>query len=660
MKKLLLSGIALAAALSAGAAHLGPDDALRNALASDVMKVKGLQSAYALSYTAARDGAYAFNNADGGFIVVSAESDDVAPLLGYSANGRIDAENMAPAMKWWLDLLAVSPRRVTVTSRASRAEIKPMLKTEWGQDKPYNQLCPKQSLKLTPTGCMATAAAQIMKYWNYPAKGTGSVTYTWNDGKKDLSFDFDKTPFEWDLMLDNYTAPGVNATKEQINAVATLMYGVGCAFRMQYNYAGSGADDFVSAAGLINNLNYDKSLIVANRDTYELDEWITLIYDELAKGHPILYTGTGAVGGHAFVCDGYLGSGNAEMFHINWGWDGMSDGYFQLNALSPDLLGTGGGGGDFNYVQSAFINMMPARPGSDYIPYFIAMGRFAPGRASYSRSSAVTLQPINTSPIYYSKGVANFSPIDFTINLGVKLTSGNEVKYIEDSEPVTIPSTYMASFVRVSGVDFPTSGTWNVGLAVKYNGKWYDVRNELINYNSITAECSADKITFTTTDMSQTIEVSSFKANDGVIYTDGPSTFSYTITAKNAPYSDTLIPVLVKSSSIYAQGQPKQIDLATDETKTVEWNTVFMTSDGKQIAAGSYSICLLNPGGFIMSSMSKITATSRNAIETVSVDDIEGDATYYDLNGVKVANPVSGGVYIMTRPLRPAVKVVIR
>ncbi|MDE6109491.1 MAG: C10 family peptidase, partial [Muribaculaceae bacterium] len=319
-------------------------------------------------------GVYVFAKENKGFMVVSAD-DQATALLGYVDKGNFDAATMAPGLKYWLGEYArqiafarenglgeAAPR----LARAARAEIEPMLKTLWDQGAPYNDSVPAISGTKAPTGCVATAAAQVMKYHNFPAEGTGKFKYDARVGTQtvELSVDVAGTPLQWDLMLDEY---GAGATAAQKSAVATLMKLIGYGVEMSYNLAGSGAQTWKVSKILAENFGYDKSIQYLARECYTQTQWEDMLYDQLKNVGPVLYDGTTIdQEGHAFVFDGYREDEEGNVFfHVNWGWGGMSNGYFAVGALDPSAMGTGGAasGLGFNYDQNATINAMPDKGG---------------------------------------------------------------------------------------------------------------------------------------------------------------------------------------------------------------------------------------------------------------------------------------------------------
>lgn len=308
---------------------------------------------------------------DGGYLVLSAD-DNAVPLLGYSDSGSFSTDRIPPQMQWWLDEYAAqieyARRNGTSTDgaaqqlsfKAQKQAIEPMLKTKWDQVAPYNLQCPLEGTERTWTGCAATSIAQVMKYFEYPVKGTGSITYAIESLEKKVTLDFSKEKFDWDNMLDTYIEGEYDQT--QADAVAYLMKACGYAVKMQYSLDASGALALNFRNGLVKYFDYDPNTLYALRSYYSTTQWNEMIYENLKNVGPVVYGGGSALGGgHSFVCDGYDGNG---LFHFNWGWSGISDGYFTLEALNPGSLGIGGGtGGGYNFTQDALIGLQPNKGG---------------------------------------------------------------------------------------------------------------------------------------------------------------------------------------------------------------------------------------------------------------------------------------------------------
>lgn len=309
---------------------------------------------------------YVFSGSDGN-LVLSAD-DEVAPLLGYGIKIG-EGGDFALAFKSWLNTISdeiAYVRQGKAEARFSRTRagdfspIAPLCKTTWSQDEPYYNSCPisKESEDHCYTGCVATAMAQVMKYHKWPEVGEGSISYKWISNNSTLHFNFSENSFDWSNMLDSYADEYTDA---EADAVAFLMKSCGYSVEMNYSTSGSGALSQRIAPALGNNFKYDKSKIrYVMRDYCSEDEWETMIYNSLKNYGPVILDGQSNDGGHSFVCDGYDGDG---YFHINWGWGGVSDGYFLLSALDPFDQGIGGSGDNsgFNFMQDAIINITPAK-----------------------------------------------------------------------------------------------------------------------------------------------------------------------------------------------------------------------------------------------------------------------------------------------------------
>lgn len=362
MKK-LFTLLLLAGSMGAMAAPVSPETALERITRHK--KVRAMENTSTLQLAdireaEGRNAVYLFTNADG-FVVTSA--DDAAPaVLGYGYGTLADENGQLPDnFSYFMDFLA---KRVAMAAdgkgnvriqRPSRKAIAPLCKTKWNQGSPYYDKCPTLYNKRGVTGCVATSMAQLLKYHEYPAKGKGSKTYYWEKGRKNLTFDYEATPFDWSNMLDTYKSnssdPAVSRT-----AVATLMSACGVAVEMMYSYDASGAYTPNIAKALVEIFDYSDAVRFVHRDTYSLYDWEEMMYNSLANYGPICYGGQAEAGGHSFICDGYDKDG---LFHINWGWGGTSDGYFMLDILDPQNQGIGGTDMDFNSGQDAVINAIP-------------------------------------------------------------------------------------------------------------------------------------------------------------------------------------------------------------------------------------------------------------------------------------------------------------
>lgn len=287
---------------------------------------------------------YVFNNqTNGGFVVVAGD-DRANAVLAVTGQGSFDPALLHPGMQWWLHEAEASMARLMADNNSQRTmviraeglatSIEPLLSTQWGQGAPYNHLCPEDPAHdgQSVTGCTATALAQILNYHHYPEQGSGTVAYTTSTHGISISADLSTFTFDWANMADNYSSG--STTVAQQTAVAQLMYACGVACKMDYCTLGSGSSALPKI--LETNFGIDKACTAHEREYFTTNEWNEIVMTELNANRPVLYSGASLYGGHAFVCDGY----NADnLYHINWGWDGFCDGYFDLITLDADRNG---------------------------------------------------------------------------------------------------------------------------------------------------------------------------------------------------------------------------------------------------------------------------------------------------------------------------------
>lgn len=312
---------------------------------------------------------YAFN-LEQGYVIVSGD-DEMTELVGYAENGFFDAENVPPQMQLWLNgyaeyVAAVqsgkAKARKILLSDSPSVVVEPLVTTKWNQDAPFNNFAPEytddnNNTQRCATGCAATAMAQIMKFHNWPEQGVGHYSYE-HQSFGTISSNFSEHVYDWTNMIDRYN--NGEYSNVQADAVALLMKDCGVSLNMNYGPV-SGASIYSYTPAFKNYFRYSSRTV--NRSGCETAEFTKIITDELQEGRPIIYCGTGEDGGHAFVVDGY---DTNYFLHVNWGWGGYSDGYFDMNYMDPTGLGIGGGSGAFKWNQGIVL----ARPLKDGVePY---------------------------------------------------------------------------------------------------------------------------------------------------------------------------------------------------------------------------------------------------------------------------------------------------
>ena len=380
MKKFLLSLCCLVYAFIVYAGPVSEKQAL--AKASQFMSGKS----FVLSKTSenvkkgpSRSTPYYVFNAEGnaGFVIVSGD-DRTKPILGYSENGAFKENELPENVQWWLNYYAkaissledypaeVGCKSVTATARSTVA---PLIKTQWDQDSPYNDLCYFDRLGQCLTGCAATAMAQVVNFYKYPKSVPAIDAYTTWDGNY-----FDALPattLNWKNMTDG--------------DIAKLCRYCGQSIEMDYGPYGSGATAELASLALVKYFGYNKSTHAIYRNGYSPDEWENEIYQELAAGYPIIYSGLSIYdNGHTFIVDGYKDG----LYHVNWGWGGWFDTYFVLTVM--DSMGPDYPEKTYSEEQSAIVGVRPTKGGTlDYPLMTISLLELPQGEArEVTRGSA--------------------------------------------------------------------------------------------------------------------------------------------------------------------------------------------------------------------------------------------------------------------------------
>ena len=293
---------------------------------------------------------YIFNAEDNGGFVVVAGDDRMKGILGYSEKGTFDCENIPDNLKWLLNYysqiansLPLENSNSTLAASSGRPELQPLVTTTWDQGAPYNAHCPEVNGQLPPTGCVATAMAQVINYFQWPINEVRSVA--------DYST---KTCQTYVPVLPTRKIGWYNMSDDEI---AWLMRYCGQAVQMDYMPGESGARAMDIAGALISTFNFSKTTNLVERSAYADDEWENLMYNEISVGHPVIYNGDAGDGksGHSFILHGYKDG----MFYVNWGWSGQCDGYFAITNLSPNE------NQHFTENQSAIIAIQPASNNDD-------------------------------------------------------------------------------------------------------------------------------------------------------------------------------------------------------------------------------------------------------------------------------------------------------
>jgi hypothetical protein len=428
-----------------------------------------------------------------GFVII-ANDDNVPAVVGYS---QMPFTTLPPALEWYLDAADKALKYVTANGLRRTAilpssefpsKLDPLVKTHWDQGKPYNNLCPGgngSSSRLYPTGCVATALSQVMKYYNYPMQGQGEHQYSFQPSSGDgriIYANFGETHYDWNNMLDDYSS--TTYTDEQANAVATLMLHCGVAVDMSYTASGSGAFGQEACLALKTYFRYNKNARLYTRDYYSAESWMKLIYHELNQYGPIYYDGVSdGGGGHAFVLDGYDETG---LVHINWGWGGKSDGFFDIALLNPPSY-------QFSLAQNMILNVSP----DANIPY---ESQIVAKELSFLKSKT-SKTSISISGKVYNAGAEGFTG---TIACVLQNMETGDITVLRKTDEITIKpivnGTYWLQPISLlaNSVSSVSDGTYRLYVASRTaeDTQWQLVRPLEGQVNNFIVTKSSDGITW--------------------------------------------------------------------------------------------------------------------------------------------------------------------
>lgn len=327
--------------------------------------------------TTSSRGYYVFpHDGNCGYTIVSGD-DRMPEIVGYSNIDTYSEENMPDGMKHLMQAyeamataLANGDAKVerclaekealAADSTYRQPRVAPLLADiVWGQTEPYNNLCPMyDDQRRTLNGCVPTAMAQLMMYYQYPQTLQSDIpAYQTQSYQLNMPSVSAGERYDWDNMLPQYS--GSAYTAAQANAVAKLMYH--CGLSVKADYGPSSTSALCTPNVLVKYWGYDPDVIkFLFRENFSLREWTAILDAELQASRPVYYSGVPFTSvGHAFLCDGADGDG---LYHINWGWSGWSNGYFDITVLNSDYSGTESAtapADGYNYSCNMIVGIMP-------------------------------------------------------------------------------------------------------------------------------------------------------------------------------------------------------------------------------------------------------------------------------------------------------------
>ncbi len=554
---------------------------------------------------------YVFNRGENeGFIIVSGDDAVEQPVLGYSDCGSFDYEMMPDGLQWWIgeyaNEIALSRRFAAsdvseIRQSLFNKNVGPLVEARWSQDAPYNNMCPEYSgTTRSATGCVATAMAQIMYHHKYPTNGVGSKNV--QNGATIETIDFANTTYEWDVMTPLYSSL---STEAECNAVATLMYHVGRSVDMMYG-AASGAVSAEAAPALARYFNYDKSIVHRDRNYYTIDEWERFIIDDIDNGRPIMYHGQSNDGGHAFVLDGYNSDG---YVHINWGWNGMSNGYFLLHALTPEKQGIGGFSGGYNSGQGAIFGIQPNRGGA--ATHEITAESIYIENGSYDLGNTISTVVTSIANAYWN---------NVQCKIGFMLHDENDVVTIIESNDYNFSGSSIKGTINVP-LTLPTTlsdGEYKLYLANTISGgEWKHVAMNVNASPYYTVTVDQGKATISSNEGGE-IWATSVECNEDVIYSGCFSTFTITVSnTMNHEYFGSLYVSIYESKGKFEQRKSDAIALSIPAGKEVEIEIPIKI----EVSKGNYCIFITDGKKNKYSDSYPITVEAEPAMVNFAVSD---------------------------------------
>ena len=483
---------------------------------------------------------YIFNfNDSTGYAIVGGD-DRMPAIVGYSDKGTLNPDNLPVNLKSFLAAYKATVESVEKGDTAAVKNVKAAMKREagsytpiapllggieWSQNAPFNNLCPKYDGKHNAvTGCVATAMAQIMRYWKYPSSLLeGIPAYV----SQSYNIPIDSIPngigYDWDNMPEKYNE---DFTNNQAFAVATLMQHIGASVKMDYGPE-SGAYDKDVIPALTHYFGYDKDIIkMLDRTNFEWEDWNKILQDELGKKRPIYYCGHSFIGGHAFVCDGMDSDG---YYHINWGWGGKSNDYFDITILNPN------NGIGFNESNSAILGIVPnnaqdKQPSFEYDRMVVSdISDF-----SYSSERNSVSDSFSGSVSYVLSNFSKSESVLFT--LGIKAEDGHIIPVSTDYLTQLIPMGEFRKFTVNFDYPFPVGEYKLYGIQSSDNGEtWktcygkyqmlYVTESKLLATKYIYITTNSDSLHYELDLLSKEAKLMYYRGNSSVVSVPSEVTF---------------------------------------------------------------------------------------------------------------------------------------
>lgn len=581
----------------------------------------------------------------GGFVIAPADA-QMPAVLAYSYKSSTSEALRNPVFGHILQTYSNATPACATNQQLRRADlpdaVKPLITDTWHQYEPFWQQTPVVDGKQCLTGCVAHAMAEVMYYYRHPQRGTGSYTYTDSTGcGQTLTANFGEHTYDWDNILDSYI-PG-QYTQQQADAVALLISDCGIAVDMKYTPDASGAHPIAQPLALVNYFDYDRGIQQYFRDFFTWNEWNDMLMTELAEGRPILMSGYSAGQAHAYVCDGYDTQG---FYHLNWGWEGEANGYYNIQYMSPDLPpwhDKDSPEKGLNLLQVICTGIKPATATPATESHIFALSAI---------SSPDSIVPRQSSFRVVTSDLSNIGWNLHTGRVSLALKSGENITailhdYTHEFLLEEVDDTTYTDTLTISIPAETTNGTYRIVPVFHDNGQWKEARTSIGTPNSLSLEVTDQQIKITPhAPSAASLSIVSLDFPDTLIKQSNPA---YTVTIRNngAEFCGRLYFCLqpLEDPSRQLVFSEQGVTLLPGEETTRHFHTTYF--DMKE---GLYKLRIYNDLNLFNDSLALLNSmpekTVRVVPQSVGINGIEsttGYITVHTLTGITVATIKDNG-----------------
>ena len=635
---------------------------------------------------------YAFDSPHGFYLTPT--HDDLPAILGYSDECDFSTACSNPTFSALLQQMERNLQKrsnsITIVPHVKPAgvkdEVPPLLHNLYHQEKPFNNFCPVIEGDTCVTGCVANAMAEVMNYWNWPVRGTGSHTYEDSLGcKQVLTSDFSAHTYDWDHILDDYEGA---YTQRQADAVALLLSDCGISVDMRYGTGSSGASTIRQPIALTSYFGYDEGMQMLYRNFYRQLEWDSIMFTELSEGRPLIVSGWSSTLAHSFTCDGYDHDG---LFHCNFGNpNGSGNAFLNFTFLSPnqpkwhDINSPEQG---LNLLQTILVGMQPKRGETPSLQRFVY---------AFSHINTLSESPVEVAYnepfdiVVHHLSNIGWNRHDGKVAIALVPYSAAQSSFGESLKDVSVVHVYDHPFALEELTDTTYTDTLSISLneaniqllgqgsgssfrllpVFEQNGTWQEARTMVGTPNYLLCEQKNGKLRISQPEQATArLVCEDFQFPDSVELLEKPH-FSATFRNEGAEYSGRLYYVFVPKGStnpdpfagkVFSQ---EGLSIAAGATAHREYRFTPIW----QMNAGEYTVRILSDVDLFTDSVNvlydnpdhiiHVLPVGTTGIQATEYDPTENDQSvngksvnrkYTDLSGRPVASPQRRQILIRNR-----------